>query len=221
MNNKKYKVSYNGECTNDKDTQVVKENLAKLLKIDFNKVEIFFNGDSIDIKNNIDYETAEKYRKAFEKIGAICRIESLEEEPINNLPIETSSSNAQKIINEDYQDNSALSEHKSFSFRRYLLNIIVRFSFFVCPIPVHSIFTTLEYRIPSYAPEYIPFGITFIILGIILGGMLDILLQESLIGGKIAVSAFNIGTLSKFEDIKFKVEVGASGKGISIKDKKE
>ena len=57
---KKYKISYDGKCVNNRDIQDVKQNLAKLLKIDFNKVEIFFNGNSIDLKSNIDYETAEK-----------------------------------------------------------------------------------------------------------------------------------------------------------------
>jgi hypothetical protein len=42
------------------------------------------------------------------------------------------------------------------------------------------------------------------------------------IGGKIAVKLFNIGTLSWFEGIEFGIKyIGIKGQGISIKDERE
>jgi len=54
--------------------------------------------------------------------------------------------------------------------------------------------------------------------------ILDIALpRKYVIGGKIVAKIFNIGTLSWFEGIRFNVsvDVGASGKGISVKDERE
>ena len=111
---------------------------------------------------------------------------------------------------------------KKVSFQRYLLNILVRIVFFLAPIPVPNPF--------GYSPEYLhlPIGLTIAILGALVGGILDIFLpRESVIGGKIAVKLFNIGTLSWFEGIEFRVKIsfgakfGAKGKGISVKDIRE
>ena len=73
-------------------------------------------------------------------------------------------------------------------------------------------------------PDYVPIGLTILIVGGFIGGVLDIILPKKyVIGGKIATKSFNIGTLSVFEGIESKVEVdvGASGKGIAIKDHRE
>lgn len=127
--------------------------------------------------------------------------------------------------NNDPKDETP-AKYEPFSIRRYSLNVIVRLLFFLFPIPTYGIFnfsssygSPFDYRISL---EIIPLGIAIIFFGVIIGAIFDILLpKDNLLGGKIAIGAFNLGTLSKFEDIKFNIEVGASGKGISIKDKKE
>ena len=73
-------------------------------------------------------------------------------------------------------------------------------------------------------PDYLPIGLTILIVGGLIGGILDIILPKKyVIGRKIATKSFNLGTLSVFEGMEFKVkvDVGASGKEIAIKDYRE
>lgn len=115
------------------------------------------------------------------------------------------------------------------SIPRYLVNIFVRSLFFFGLLPILLL---LEYVIiPGRIDIWnlnpvllIPYGLSiFIALGTI-GAILDILLPKRyVIGGIIAVKGFNIGTFTWFEGIRFNISVGvdASGKGVSVKDKRE
>ena len=113
---------------------------------------------------------------------------------------------------------------KRFSVHRYLVNIVVRMLFFLFPVPLHLL--NFGYSINEMIPDYFPIGVTILIVGGVIGGVLDILLpQKYVIGGRIALKAFNIATLAWFEGIAFnvkvKVNVDAGGKGIAIKDHRE
>jgi hypothetical protein len=110
-----------------------------------------------------------------------------------------------------------------------LINIIARLAFFLFPIPIAQILSSAQLSntdisiFTNYIP-YIPLGFSIATLGLLIGGILDILLpRKFIIGGKIVAKSFNIGTLSWFEGIRFSlsVDVGASGKGISVKDERE
>ena len=123
-------------------------------------------------------------------------------------------------------DNSLndVNSPKKFSVHRYLVNIVVRMLFFLFPVPLHLL--NFGYSINEMIPDYFPIGVTILIVGGVIGGVLDILLpQKYVIGGRIALKAFNIATLAWFEGIDFnvkvKVNVDAGGKGIAIKDHRE
>ena len=70
----------------------------------------------------------------------------------------------------------------------------------------------------------LPYGlIIFIVFGII-GSILDIILPKKyIIGGRMAIWAFNFSTLTWFEGIEFNISVntGFGGKGVSIKKERE
>ncbi len=74
MSEDRYRLICTGEILEGNDHQEVKQNLAALFKVDVSKVEDFFTGRRDTVKKNVDYDTALKYQKAFEKAGAVCRI---------------------------------------------------------------------------------------------------------------------------------------------------
>lgn len=135
--------------------------------------------------------------------------------------------NIYNSIKPEKKDNS------SFSIQRYIINVVVRSAFFLLPIPIHEIihylqnkqFLSPDLSLPPYIDYlYVPLGLAIVVIGTIIGGILDIILpKEYVIGGKVAVKSFNIGTLSWFEGLGFKVslDVAASGKGIAVKEERE
>jgi len=73
-----YRVVFEGEILEGSQVQEVKRALAKLYNTREDQVERFFSGKRLAVKKDVDYETAMKYVKAFERAGAVCRIEELE-----------------------------------------------------------------------------------------------------------------------------------------------
>ena len=73
-----YRVVFEGEILEGSQVQEVKRALAKLYNRREDQIERFFSGKRLAVKKDVDYETAMKYVKAFERAGAICRVEELE-----------------------------------------------------------------------------------------------------------------------------------------------
>jgi hypothetical protein len=73
-----YRVVFEGEILEGSQVQEVKRALAKLYNTTEDQVERFFSGKRLAVKKDVDYETAMKYVKAFERAGALCRVEELE-----------------------------------------------------------------------------------------------------------------------------------------------
>ena len=73
-----YRVVFEGEILEGSQVQEVKRALAKLYNRTEDQVERFFSGKRLAVKKDVDYETAMKYVKAFERAGAVCRVEELE-----------------------------------------------------------------------------------------------------------------------------------------------
>jgi len=74
-------------------------------------------------------------------------------------------------INVDQKDNN-----ESFSFQRYLINIFVRFVFFMFPVPITKIAKILyEKQLISAdflvsGNLYLPLGLSIAVIGLIVGG---------------------------------------------------
>ena len=73
-----YKVIFEGEVLEGSQVQEVKRALAKLYNKREDQVEHYFSGKRLTVKKDADYETAMKYVKAFERAGAVCKVEELE-----------------------------------------------------------------------------------------------------------------------------------------------
>jgi uncharacterized protein YbjQ (UPF0145 family) len=76
----RYKVVFSGEIAPGQDLQQVKTKVAALYKVPVAQCERLFSGQPVKIKENLDYQTAQKYQHAFERTGAVCRIE--EQQPL-------------------------------------------------------------------------------------------------------------------------------------------
>jgi hypothetical protein len=73
-----YRVVFEGEILEGSQVQEVKRALAKLYNKTEDQAERFFSGKRFMVKKDVDYDTAMKYVKAFERAGAVCKVEELE-----------------------------------------------------------------------------------------------------------------------------------------------
>ena len=78
MEEQLYRVIFEGEILEGSQVQEVKRALAKLYNKTEDQVEHYFSGKRLTVKKDVDYETAMKYVKAYERAGAVCRVEELE-----------------------------------------------------------------------------------------------------------------------------------------------
>jgi len=95
-----YRVIFQGEILEGSQVQEVKRALAKLYNKREDQVERYFSGKRLTVKKDVDYETALKYVKAYERAGAVCRVEEVEthanlEQPLT-LEKETEKSSQQE-----------------------------------------------------------------------------------------------------------------------------
>lgn len=72
-----YRVVFTGEVLEGHDAGDVKRALAALYRADVSKMEALFTGKPVIVKKDVDYETAEKWRRAYERAGAKCLVEPL------------------------------------------------------------------------------------------------------------------------------------------------
>lgn len=77
MLGKRYRVVFEGGILDGFQVQRVKRNLAHLFKTSEDEIERFFWGKRLVLKRAVDYQTAAKYLKAFERAGVVCRVEDL------------------------------------------------------------------------------------------------------------------------------------------------
>lgn len=73
----RYKMVFTGKIISGQELHVVKAKVAKLYKVPVEKCEHLFKGSPVIIKGDLDRQAAQKYKKAFEQTGAICRIEEM------------------------------------------------------------------------------------------------------------------------------------------------
>lgn len=79
MSGEKFRLVFFGEVIEGADVATVRNNVRQLLNTDDAGIEMLFSSASITVKNNIDRDNALRYKAAFEKTGARCYIEPLED----------------------------------------------------------------------------------------------------------------------------------------------
>ncbi|TVO75304.1 hypothetical protein [Sedimenticola selenatireducens] len=72
----RYDIYFSGKIIEDADLTTVKQKIAKLFNAGDEQLDYLFSGVSVKIKNNIDQDTAIKYRVAFRDAGALVEIRS-------------------------------------------------------------------------------------------------------------------------------------------------
>lgn len=78
MSESRYNIVFRGELVGGADPAVVKQNLAKVFKMDADRVEKLFTGKAVVLKKDADKATAMKFRAVLKKAGAQCEMQSLD-----------------------------------------------------------------------------------------------------------------------------------------------
>lgn len=74
MSDDLYEVAFSGQVENSADLANVKARVGKMFNADHAKIAQLFSGKRVVIKKNTDKLTAEKYRDAFTKAGAMAEV---------------------------------------------------------------------------------------------------------------------------------------------------
>lgn len=69
-----YEIVFFGELVEGAQPERVKANLGKLFQADAQRLELLLSGRRLVMKNNLDAETAEKYRATMERAGARVQV---------------------------------------------------------------------------------------------------------------------------------------------------
>lgn len=77
MSDELFEVAFAGEISDGADLEQVKAKVGAMFKADAAKLAHLFSGKRVVIKKNIDQATANKYKAALNKAGAICEVKSL------------------------------------------------------------------------------------------------------------------------------------------------
>ncbi|MCP4186106.1 MAG: hypothetical protein GY763_00740 [Gammaproteobacteria bacterium] len=85
MSDELFEVAFSGEILEGGNPEDVKVRVGKIFNADEAKIAQLFSGNRVVIKKNIDQQTAAKYRKALNKAGAACEINSLT--PAEPVPV--------------------------------------------------------------------------------------------------------------------------------------
>lgn len=78
MSESRYNIVFHGELVGGADPAVVKQNLAKVFKMDLERVEKLFSGKAVVLKKDADKATAMKFRAVLKKAGAQCEMKALD-----------------------------------------------------------------------------------------------------------------------------------------------
>jgi hypothetical protein len=69
-----YQLVFRGEVIEGQHPAVVRKRLAMALKLDDERVQTLFTGNSVVIRKSVDHETAAKFQAVFKKAGARLRV---------------------------------------------------------------------------------------------------------------------------------------------------
>lgn len=79
MEQKQYKVIFNGGSVPLHDVERVRNNLATLFRTDASRLSPLFQDRLVVIRKNLSLTEADHYRDAVERIGGYCIIESMDQ----------------------------------------------------------------------------------------------------------------------------------------------
>lgn len=86
MSQKKFSIFFSGKVAPERNIEEVKRRLISTFKLSNANIERLFSGKKVTVKKNADYQTAIKYKMAFETAGAICKVVEIKNKPVTNRP---------------------------------------------------------------------------------------------------------------------------------------
>ena len=110
MTQRSFNILFRGQTLPDFDVDVVKNELAKLLKLDEKRIAILFSGRLITLKKNLSEIDAQRYIDIFADLGAKALLNEVveEEAPTTNKDVEVEA--AIKFTNETSKSDAATIE---------------------------------------------------------------------------------------------------------------
>ena len=99
-----YDLVFEGRIRAGLDMDEVKLNLSAILKLDISQIDLFFSRKRIVLKSGLKTDIAVKYKKAFEKSGALCRLAAHKKTEEHALPVPEEPENIPGKIEEDTID---------------------------------------------------------------------------------------------------------------------
>lgn len=81
-----FEIVFAGELVEGAQPERVKANLGKLFQADAQRLEVLMSGRRLVLKNNLDAQTAEKYRATMERAGARVKVVAMT--PVEEHPME-------------------------------------------------------------------------------------------------------------------------------------
>jgi uncharacterized membrane protein YhaH (DUF805 family) len=75
MSEERYRIVFRGALAYGFGVEEVRANLERLCRYDAATLDKVFSGKTFVLKSNLDAATAERYREALEKTGAVCEVE--------------------------------------------------------------------------------------------------------------------------------------------------
>lgn len=81
-----YNIVFSGKTVPGENLSTIRLRLMDLLKTNEKGIDRFFSGKSIIIRENLDFESAERVKQTFEKAGAICTLEPVNVSNGENQP---------------------------------------------------------------------------------------------------------------------------------------
>src|SRR5690606_8856770 len=77
MSDKRFNILFQGRIDQGASPEAVRENLARLFRMDAARVEALFSGQRVVIKRDADQATMMKFRAAMKQAGALCEVEEV------------------------------------------------------------------------------------------------------------------------------------------------
>lgn len=74
MDTRLYDIIFSGDLVAGRDPAQVRSEFARLFKVDPAAIEHLFRGRPVIIKKGLDRQTADKYKAALERVGAVCEL---------------------------------------------------------------------------------------------------------------------------------------------------
>ena len=70
----RYEIAFSGELAPGATLEQVEANLTRLFQADAQRIALLFSGRRVVIKQDLDYDSVEKYRQAMARAGAVAEV---------------------------------------------------------------------------------------------------------------------------------------------------